>query len=193
MAFVLSYKKASTRLFLVSMPMSFWWRRRSSRKEKTPSRFGKMAMKRSGRLQKNEKAIPASLSLASISHCLCIMTELDAKKPVIYTGDLNVAHEEIDIKNPDSNHMSTGFTDQERSMFTNLLSHGFTDTFRALHPNDVTYSWWSYRFHAREKNIGWRIDYFVVSNRLMPKVKDSKILTDITGSDHCPIELDLAD
>ena len=121
------------------------------------------------------------------------LTELDVKKPVIYTGDLNVAHEEIDIKNPDSNHMSAGFTDQERSMFTNLLSHGFTDTFRALHPSDVTYSWWSYRFHAREKNIGWRIDYFVVSNRLMPKVKDSTILTDITGSDHCPIELDLAD
>lgn len=124
---------------------------------------------------------------------LLYLTELDAKKPVIYTGDLNVAHEEIDIKNPATNHFSAGFTDQERSMFTTLLSHGFTDSFRALFPKQVTYSWWSYRFHAREKNVGWRIDYFVVSNRLMSKVKDSKILTDITGSDHCPIELDLAE
>ncbi len=117
--------------------------------------------------------------------------ELDEKKPVIYTGDLNVAHNEIDLKNPSTNHHNAGFTDEERSMFTTLLNNGFVDTFRKLYPETVTYSWWSYRFHAREKNAGWRIDYFVVSERLMDKVKDSKIHTEISGSDHCPIELDI--
>ena len=122
---------------------------------------------------------------------LLYLQELDAKKPVIYAGDLNVAHEEIDIKNPASNHNNAGFTDEERGWFGNLLSHGFVDTFRALYPDQVTYSWWSYRFHARENNVGWRIDYFLVSSRLFPKVKDSRIHTDVMGSDHCPIELDL--
>ena len=122
---------------------------------------------------------------------LLYLQELDAKKPVIYAGDLNVAHEEIDIKNPASNHNNAGFTDEERGWFGNLLSHGFVDTFRALYPDQVTYSWWSYRFHARENNAGWRIDYFLVSSRLFPKVKDSRIHTEVMGSDHCPIELDL--
>ena len=119
------------------------------------------------------------------------LTELDQKKPVIYTGDLNVAHNEIDLKNPSTNHHNAGFTDEERNAFSNLLSKGFVDTFRELYPNAVTYSWWSYRFHAREKNAGWRIDYFLVSKRLMDKVKDSKIHTEILGSDHCPVELDI--
>lgn len=119
------------------------------------------------------------------------LTDLDKKKPVIYTGDLNVAHNEIDLKNPSTNHHNAGFTDEERSMFSNLLSNGFVDTFRELYPDTVTYSWWSYRFHAREKNAGWRIDYFIVSKRLMEKVVDSKIHAEITGSDHCPIELDI--
>ncbi len=119
------------------------------------------------------------------------LKELDKKKPVIYTGDLNVAHNEIDLKNPSINRHNAGFTDEERSMFTRLLENGFVDTFRKLYPEQVTYSWWSYRFHAREKNAGWRIDYFVVSERLMPKVKDSKIHTEITGSDHCPVELEI--
>ena len=119
------------------------------------------------------------------------LTELDQKKPVIYTGDLNVAHNEIDLKNPSTNHRNAGFTDEERNAFSNLLSKGFVDTFRELYPNTVTYSWWSYRFHAREKNAGWRIDYFLVSTRLMDKVKDSKIHTEILGSDHCPVELDI--
>ncbi len=119
---------------------------------------------------------------------------LDAEKPVIYCGDLNVAHEEIDLKNPKTNHLSAGFSDAERAKFSELLGEGFTDTFRALYPERVLYSWWSYMYHAREKNAGWRIDYFVVSNRLMPQVKDSFILTDVMGSDHCPvgIELELA-
>ncbi|MBQ8965405.1 exodeoxyribonuclease III [Ruminococcus sp.] len=120
------------------------------------------------------------------------LSELDKKKPVIYCGDLNVAHEEIDLKNPKSNVGNAGFSDQERGKFTELLAAGFADTFRRLYP-DVTgvYSWWSYRFNARKNNAGWRIDYFVVSERLMDKVEDSKILTDITGSDHCPVELDI--
>ncbi len=116
---------------------------------------------------------------------------LDAKKPVIVCGDLNVAHEEIDIKNPQSNHKSAGFTDAERQKMTELLSNGFTDTFRSLYPEQVTYSWWSYRFHAREKNAGWRIDYFLVSDRLRDRIADARILTDVMGSDHCPVELDL--
>lgn len=121
------------------------------------------------------------------------LTALDKKKPLIYTGDLNVAHNEIDIKNPSSNHHSAGFTNEEREEFGRLLKLGFTDTFRKLYPEKVQYSWWSYRFHARENNAGWRIDYFLVSDRLMPKVKDSIIHNEILGSDHCPIELDLID
>lgn len=116
---------------------------------------------------------------------------LDAKKPVILCGDLNVAHEEIDIKNPKTNRRNAGFTDEERQQFSALLSKGFTDTFRWKYPEQVTYSWWSYRFQARQKNAGWRIDYFVVSNRLCDRVEDAKIHTDILGSDHCPVELDL--
>ncbi|MBE6626823.1 MAG: exodeoxyribonuclease III [Ruminococcaceae bacterium] len=116
---------------------------------------------------------------------------LDEKKPVIYCGDLNVAHEEIDLKNPKTNHHSAGFSDEERGKFTTLLDSGFTDTFRALYPDKVEYSWWSYMMKAREKNVGWRIDYFVVSSRIFDKVKDSKIHTTVMGSDHCPVELDI--
>jgi exodeoxyribonuclease-3 len=118
---------------------------------------------------------------------------LDQKKPVIYCGDLTVAHCEIDLKNPKTNRFSAGFSDEERGKFTELLNSGFADTFRALYPEKVQYSWWSYMYHAREKNVGWRIDYFVVSNRLLPKVKDSYLLNEIMGSDHCPagLELDL--
>ena len=116
---------------------------------------------------------------------------LDKKKPVIVCGDLNVAHEEIDIKNPKTNRRNAGFTDEEREKMTILINDGFIDTFRTLHPDQVTYSWWSYRFHAREKNAGWRIDYFLTSDRLRPRITDAKIHTEIMGSDHCPIELDL--
>ncbi len=116
---------------------------------------------------------------------------LDSTKPVIYCGDLNVAHQEIDLKNPKTNHHSAGFTDEERGKFTELLNAGFSDTFRSLYPEKVEYSWWSYMFHAREKNVGWRIDYFVVSNRIMPNVKDSKIYTQIMGSDHCPVGIEI--
>ena len=112
---------------------------------------------------------------------------LDEKKPVIYCGDLNVAHNEIDLKNPKSNRQSAGFSDEERSKFTELLDSGFTDTFRTLYPDKIEYSWWSYMFSARAKNVGWRIDYFVVSNRLFERVKDSFILTSVLGSDHCPV------
>ncbi len=112
---------------------------------------------------------------------------LDEKKPVIYCGDLNVAHNEIDLKNPKSNRMSAGFSDEERAKFTELLASGFTDTFRSLYPEKIEYSWWSYMFSARAKNVGWRIDYFVVSNRLFDRVKDSFILTSVMGSDHCPV------
>ena len=121
------------------------------------------------------------------------MKALDSKKPVIYCGDLNVAHEEIDLKNPKTNHFSAGFSDEERGKFTELLQSGFKDTFRSLYPEEVKYSWWSYMYGARAKNVGWRIDYFVVSNRISDKVKDSFILTEIMGSDHCPvgIEIDL--
>ena len=114
---------------------------------------------------------------------------LDAKKPVIYCGDLNVAHEEIDLNNPKSNHKSAGFSDEERGKFTELLASGFTDSFRKLYPDKVQYSWWSYMMKAREKNVGWRIDYFVVSDRLFPKVTDSFIQNEIFGSDHCPVGL----
>jgi exodeoxyribonuclease-3 len=119
------------------------------------------------------------------------LQRLDQLKPVILCGDLNVAHEEIDIKNPKTNRHNAGFTDEERAKFSDLLNSGFRDTFRTLYPDQVTYSWWSYRFQARQKNAGWRIDYFVVSNRLMERVADAKIHTDILGSDHCPVELDL--
>lgn len=114
---------------------------------------------------------------------------LDKKKPVILCGDLNVAHEEIDLKNPKANRKNAGFTDEERAQFSTLLAAGFTDSFRKLHPEDVTYSWWSYRFKAREKNAGWRIDYFVISNRLNERLSAANIHTDIMGSDHCPVEL----
>lgn len=122
---------------------------------------------------------------------LSYIKELDKQKPVIFCGDLNVAHEEIDLKNPKTNHNNPGFTDEERGKFSTLLQSGFKDTFRTLHPDDPTYSWWSYRFHAREKNVGWRIDYFVVSERLMPQVTSASILTEVMGSDHCPVELTL--
>lgn len=114
---------------------------------------------------------------------------LDSQKPVIMCGDLNVAHREIDLKNPKTNRRNAGFTDEEREKFTTLLDSGFIDTFRTLHPDDVTYSWWSYRFKARERNTGWRIDYFVASQRLTAKITSAGIHTDILGSDHCPVEL----
>ena len=116
---------------------------------------------------------------------------LDAVKPVIYCGDLNVAHEEIDLKNPKSNRKSAGFSDEEREKFSRLLESGFKDTFRALYPDRVEYTWWSYMFNARANNAGWRIDYFVVSDRLLPKVKDSRIRADVMGSDHCPVCLEI--
>lgn len=116
---------------------------------------------------------------------------LDAHKPVIYCGDLNVAHQEIDLKNPKTNHQSAGFSDEERGKFSALLDAGFVDTYRALYPDRVEYSWWSYMYRAREKNVGWRIDYFVVSARLLACVEDSSILTEVMGSDHCPVALKL--
>ncbi len=122
------------------------------------------------------------------------LRRLDETKPVILCGDLNVAHEEIDLKNPKTNRRNAGFTDEERGKMTELLSAGFTDTFRALYPDrEGAYSWWSYRFRAREKNAGWRIDYFIVSDRLMDRVADSVIHPEIFGSDHCPVELVLKD
>jgi exodeoxyribonuclease-3 len=121
------------------------------------------------------------------------LKRLDEKKPVILCGDLNVAHEEIDLKNPKTNRMNAGFTDQEREKFSTLLASGFIDTFRTLYPEQVTYSWWSYRFQARQKNAGWRIDYFVTSQRLLEHIEDAKIHTKIMGSDHCPVELTLKD
>ena len=119
------------------------------------------------------------------------LKRLDAVKPVVLCGDLNVAHEEIDLKNPKTNRKNAGFTDEERQQMTTLLSSGFIDTFRTLYPEQVTYSWWSYRFQARQKNAGWRIDYFIISERLRSRLHDAKIHTDILGSDHCPVELDL--
>ena len=115
---------------------------------------------------------------------------LDEKKPVVYCGDLNVAHREIDLKNPKTNRKNAGFTDEERAKMTHVLESGFVDTFRHFYPDtEGVYSWWSYRFRAREKNAGWRIDYFIVSERLVPQLEDAKIHTDIFGSDHCPVEL----
>lgn len=119
------------------------------------------------------------------------LKSLDARKPVIVCGDMNVAHEEIDLKNPKSNRRNAGFTDEERGKMTELLASGFTDTFRHLHPEEVTYSWWSYRFHAREKNAGWRIDYFLVSDRLKDQLTGAGIHTEIMGSDHCPVEIEI--
>ena len=122
---------------------------------------------------------------------LSYLKKLDAKKPIIYTGDLNVAFQEIDLKNPSSNHMNPGFTDEEREKMGTLLSSGFIDSFRYLHPTEVKYSWWSYRFHARENNSGWRIDYFIVSDRIKERIKAAEIHNDIMGSDHCPVSLDI--
>ena len=120
------------------------------------------------------------------------LLKLDKKKPVIMCGDLNVAHQEIDLKNPKTNRRNAGFTDEERNKMTELLNAGFTDTFRYKYPDvEGKYSWWSYMFHAREKNAGWRIDYFIVSNSLNENIIDAKILDDILGSDHCPVELDI--
>ena len=112
---------------------------------------------------------------------------LDQLKPVIYTGDLNVAHNEIDLKNQDDNHFSAGFSDEERAKFTELLDAGFKDTYRELYPEGEKYTWWSYRTRARERGVGWRIDYFVVSSRFLPKIRDSLIYDDVMGSDHCPV------
>ena len=124
---------------------------------------------------------------------LAYLKGLEEKKPVVFCGDLNVAHKEIDLKNPKTNRKNAGFTDEERGKFTDLLAAGFTDTFRYLYPDvEGIYSWWSYRFGARAKNAGWRIDYFCVSDCLKDKIEDAKILTDVMGSDHCPIELDIA-
>lgn len=119
------------------------------------------------------------------------LQKLDKQKPVVVCGDLNVAHEEIDLKNPSTNRKNAGFTDEEREKMTTLLAAGFIDTFRTLYPEQVTYSWWSYRFQARQKNAGWRIDYFLTSARMQPLIVDAKIHTDILGSDHCPVELTL--
>ena len=120
------------------------------------------------------------------------LQSLDQKKPVILCGDLNVAHEEIDLKNPKTNRKNAGFTDEERTKMTQLLDAGFTDTFRYFYPDlEGVYSWWSYRFRAREKNAGWRIDYFITSKRLDEKLADAKIHTQVFGSDHCPVELDI--
>jgi exodeoxyribonuclease-3 len=119
----------------------------------------------------------------------CYLAGLDKRKPVVVCGDMNVAHNEIDLKNPKTNRNNAGFTDQERDKFSTLLQSGFVDTFRTLHPEQVTYSWWSYRFQARAKNAGWRIDYFLISERLRPQLTAATIHTDILGSDHCPVEL----
>ena len=118
------------------------------------------------------------------------LSDLDKKKPVIYCGDLNVAHEEIDLKNPSSNRHNAGFTDEEREKMTELLSSGFTDSYRYLHPDETgVYSWWSYRFHAREKNAGWRIDYFITSDSIKDRIRETGIRTDVYGSDHYPVAL----
>ena len=141
----------------------------------------------------------AQRELARINHRMkwedafrAYLSDLDDKKPVILCGDMNVAHQEIDLKNPASNHGNAGFSDQERSAFTKLLEAGFTDSFRYLYPDKTeAYTWWSYMFKSRERNTGWRIDYFVVSNRLAPAINDSIIHSSVMGSDHCPVELDL--
>ena len=119
------------------------------------------------------------------------LKKLEETKPVIYCGDLNVAHKEIDLKNPKTNHFSAGFTDEERAKMTELLDAGFIDTFRYLYPEEEIYTWWSYMRQAREKNIGWRIDYFIVSDSLKERIKDAYIHTQVLGSDHCPVELEM--
>lgn len=120
------------------------------------------------------------------------LKKLEETKPVIYCGDLNVAHKEIDLKNPNTNHHSAGFTDEERNKMTELLEKGFVDSFRYLYPEkENCYTWWSYMMKAREKNVGWRIDYFITSNSIKNKIKESKIHSEVMGSDHCPIELDI--
>ena len=120
------------------------------------------------------------------------LNNLNKSKPVIYCGDLNVAHEEIDLKNPKTNHNNAGFTDEEREKLTSLLNSGFTDSFRYLYPEEKdAYTWWSYMMKSREKNIGWRIDYFITSNSIQRNIKDSKIHSEVFGGDHCPIELDI--
>lgn len=141
----------------------------------------------------------AQRELARIDHRMkweaafrAYLCALDSKKPVILCGDLNVAHQEIDLKNPSSNRGSAGFSDQERAEFTALLEAGFTDSFRYLYPTQIdAYTWWSYMFKARERNTGWRIDYFVVSDRLQQVIEDSVIHANVLGSDHCPVELQL--
>ena len=120
------------------------------------------------------------------------VSKLAAKKGVIICGDMNVAHEEIDLKNPDTNHMNAGFSDEERGKMTELLGAGFIDTWRSQHPGEAKYSWWSYRMAARERNVGWRIDYFLVSENLAPRIASTDIHNEIFGSDHCPVELILA-
>ena len=123
---------------------------------------------------------------------LSYIRKLDKKKPVIYCGDLNVAQEEIDLKNPSTNHMNAGFSDEERGKFSDVLAAGFVDSFRYLYPDTTgAYSWWSYRMKARERNAGWRIDYFVVSEKLKSAIKEAKIHSEIMGSDHCPVELEI--
>ncbi len=122
---------------------------------------------------------------------LAYLDALDEKKPVVLCGDLNVAHHEIDLKNPQSNHKNAGFSDEERSAMTHLLSHGYIDTYRYFYPDQVEYSWWSYRFKSRERNAGWRIDYFIVSERFIEHCRDAKIYTDVMGSDHCPVSLEV--
>ena len=119
------------------------------------------------------------------------LKELDKNKPVIYAGDLNVAHKEIDLKNPKANEHNPGYTIEERTAFSNLLDNGFVDSYRYIYPDTIKYSWWSYRFNARANNAGWRIDYFIVSERIKELINDAKIHNDIYGSDHCPVELDI--
>lgn len=119
------------------------------------------------------------------------LNKLNKNKPIIYAGDLNVAHKEIDIKNPKANERNAGYTIEERNAFTNLLNNGYTDIYRYLNPDKIKYSWWSYRFNARKNNAGWRIDYFIISNILTENVKDVEICNDIMGSDHCPIEINI--
>lgn len=119
------------------------------------------------------------------------LKELDKNKPVIYAGDLNVAHKEIDLKNPKANEHNPGYTIEERTAFSNLIDNGFVDSYRYLYPDTIKYSWWSYRFNARANNAGWRIDYFIVSERIKELINDAKIHNDIYGSDHCPVELDI--
>ena len=122
---------------------------------------------------------------------LAYLSALDDKKPVVYCGDLNVAHNDIDLKNPSSNHHNAGFTDEERNKFSILIKDRFIDSYRYFHKDEVKYSWWSYRFNARKNNAGWRIDYFIISNRLVDKVTSTEIHNEIYGSDHCPVEIDI--